>query len=167
MASIIKKLAEDFNLLRRGELLYGRINNIYVILRFIRHIKNETNANLIEFLMQPKYDCLMVSAYASKKEPVSIREFSDFFELHYADFKTSLPTYHKGRLNVSLYPQDTLNMKARHVASFLNLLTDFLVRQDYSSSCIKCGSHDNLSPSEIGGIMLETCVNCQLKDAIL
>ncbi len=167
MASIIKKLVENLNLSRREDLIFGRINDIFVNLKFIEHTKNESNANLIEFLMQPKYDCLTVNVYAAKKEPVNIRELSDFLELHYTDYRTSLPSYYNGRFFVSLYPHDTLNMKVSHVIAFLNLLTDFLSRQGYFSNCMICGGQNSISPVFSSGIMLEMCVNCQLKDANL
>ena len=51
--------------------------------------------------------------------------------------------------------------------AFLDLLTDFLSQQGYSSGCMKCGGNNSVSAVDASGIMLEMCVNCQLKDAKL
>jgi len=168
MASLINRLAGKLNLLRHEDLLYGRVNDIFINLRFIKHIKNEHNANLIELLVQPKYDRVSMDVYVNKKEQIDIRELSDFLELQYTDFSTTMPEYFSGRFLFSLYQRDTLNVKDEYVISFLNALTEFLNQNGYYSGCLKCGGNDGITYSIYDrGKVTEICTPCLMKETKL
>jgi hypothetical protein len=167
MASLINRLADKLDLMRHEDLLYGRVNDIFINLRFIKHIRNSQNANLIEFLVQPKYDRILMEVYVSKKASFDIQELSGFFELQYADYKTTLPEYFNGRFMFSLYQYDALNVKAWYVIGFLNTLTEFLNECGYFSSCLKCGGNDGISYIYDKGKVTEVCTPCLMKEAKL
>jgi hypothetical protein len=178
MASLINKIAKEWRLVQHDNLLSGRINDIFVNLTFVKHIR--VNANEVkrdynkpaevaafEALIQPKYDNVTVDVYVSRKGEIDIPELSGFLDTNYENFRTSLPVYVNGHFSITLYQRDYVNVKAWYVTDFLNVLTSFLNERGYFSGCQKCGGNDNLSQVYYAGRSKEICENCHLKEAKL
>lgn len=107
MASVINTIARKWDLARHENLLYGRINDIFVNITFVKHIRESAGANthdnnklasvsLFEALFQPKYDHVTIDFYISNKGETDIPELSGFLDDNYESFRTSLPTYVDG-----------------------------------------------------------------------
>lgn len=177
MASIVTNIASKMNLNQNHLLLAGRVNDIFVNLKFDKHerindnmVKPDYNKSmemsLFEALMQPKYDSITITAYVSKKDGPDIEQLSNYLDTHYENFRTSLPVYVNGHFSISLYRRDTINLKAWYVIDFLKMLTLFLNECGYSSGCAKCGSNDNLTHQHKSVNTTEICENCRLKEAV-
>ncbi len=178
MASVIKKVARKWNLTQHGNLVFGRINDIFINLTFVKNVRENVNLTqrdynklaevyLFEALIQPKFESVSVSAYVTKKGEIDIQEMSGFLDTHYESFRTSLPIYVNGYFGITLYQRDAVNVKAWYVNDFLQALSDFLNQRGYFSGCQKCRSNDNLSQVCIAGKATEICENCRLKEAKL
>ena len=176
MASVIKKVAKEWALTQFDNLLSGRINDIFVNITFVKHIRVNVNmqkpdytklaeVNLFSAIIQPKYEYVSVDAYVSKKGEIDIPELSNFLDAHYESFRTSLPIYVNGHFGVTLYQRDAVDVKAWYVIDFLKFFTGFLSERGYFSGCHKCSSNDNLSQVYKAGIAKEICENCLLKEA--
>ena len=176
MASVITQIARKWNLKQHENLLSGRVNDIFVNLTFVKHVRkndsmqrpdyNKSVENyLLEAIFQPKYEYVTIDFYVDRKSGIDEREVSGFLEEQYESYKTSLPTYVKGHFGITLYQRDTLNVKASYVIEFLKVMTGFFSENGYFSGCRKCGSDDNLSQTVLAGRATEICENCRLKEA--
>ncbi len=176
MASVITQIAKKWSLTEHETLVYGRVNDIFVNLTFVKHVrKNDSMQNpnlnksvenyLLEAIFQPKYEYVTIDFYVDRKTDIDEREVSGFLEEQYENYKTSLPTYVKGHFGITLYQRDTLNVKASYVIDFLKAMTGFFSEHGYFSGCQKCGSDDNLSQIVFAGRATEICENCRLKEA--
>lgn len=175
MASVINGIARKWDFTRNENLLYGRVNGIFVNLTFVKHIRENVSLDydklaavtLFEALFQPKYDHVTVDAYVDREGEADTPELSGFLADNYESFKTSLPTYINGHFGITLYQRDTVNVKAWYVIDFLNFLTGFLSEHGYFSGCQKCGGNGNLSQVIKAGRTVEICESCRLKDGKL
>ncbi len=176
MASIITQIANKWKLTQNETLLSGRVNDIFVNITFVKHVRKNANMEpcdynksfenyVFEALFQPKYEYVTIDLYVTRKEGINEAELSGFLDTNYESFKTSLPTYVNGHFGVTLYQRDAVNVKAWYVIDFLNLLTGFLNERGYTSGCKKCGSNDNLSQVVYASRATEICENCRLKEA--
>lgn len=176
MASVIDKVAREWKLDRKDNLLYGRINDVFVNITFVKHIRQNVNLQprdyskpvdtvLFEALIQPKYENVSLDVYVSRKGEVDIPELSDFLDTQYENFRTSLPVYVNSHFAITLYQRDAVNVKAWYVIDFLSVLTGFLNERGYVSGCQKCGGNDNLSRVHSAGRAKEICESCRLKEA--
>ena len=176
MASVITQIARKWNLTEHETLAYGRVNDVFVNLTFVKHVRKNDSmeqnnysilaaASVFEAIFQPKYEYVTIDFYVDKKSGIDEREVSGFLEEHYENYKTSLPTYVKGHFGITLYQRETLNVKASYVIDFLKAMTGFFSEHGYFSGCQKCGSDDNLSQIVFAGRATEICENCRLKEA--
>lgn len=176
MGSVIKEVARKWKLVQHENLLSGRINDIFVNITFVKHIRENPNENkpdynksmevyLFEALIQPKYENVSLDVYVSKKGEIDISELSGFLDSNYENFRTSLPVYVNGHFGITLYQRDAVNVKAWYVIDFLKALTDFLNERGYYSGCQKCGSNDNMSQVYNAGRATEICEYCRMKEA--
>lgn len=163
----VKKLAREFKLSRDKDLLWGRVNDVFINIRFIRHIRNESNANIIEALIQPKYERVSMDFYVNKKSGINLAEVNEHLEKHHAIFKTNQAIYNKGRFWLSLFPRNTIGIKVGYTASFVDDFTDYLNFNEYGSGCEKCGGSDNLSQVYNAGKATEICESCRLMETKL
>ena len=163
----VKKLAREFKLSRDKDLLWGRVNDVFINIRFIRHIRNESNANIIEALIQPKYERVSMDFYVNKKSGINLAEVNEHLEKHHAIFKTNQAIYNKGRFWLSLFPRNTIGIKVGYTASFIDDFTDYLTFTEYGSGCEKCGGSDNLSQVYTAGKATEICESCRLMETKL
>ena len=83
MAAITKQLKVMLGFERYENIVYGRLNDIYFNVRFIRHKKGTDFRSLADVLTEPKYDSVMIDAFAFKNNQIDLAEVNRFLELNY------------------------------------------------------------------------------------
>ena len=165
MAAIQKKLAKKLGLDEKDDIVYGRVNDIYVNIRFNKPPKRDNFMNLIDKMTEIKYDSCNIDIFANKDDGIDLKELNRFIEMNYWElYRANKASHIDGRLSLLLFKKETPDIKVSYVAKFLVFITDFLKKNGYYSGCSSCSTQGNLSYVYKNDMVKEICESCRLKE---
>lgn len=160
MAKIYNKLAKKLGFENRDNIVYGRLNEIYVNVRFNKVPRKGKYMSVMDRSKDIKYDSVNIDVYAYRKEGVDLKEINKLLEMSIATYTVNKASLIDGRLSLFLFKNTNGDIKVSYVMKFLDFFTKYLSSNEYYSACSSCGNTNGLSKTYENDIVKEVCEGC-------